>query len=233
MKQIKKIVLLLVLALGTISVNNSFYNVSFAEENEEREYDKVYLEELNKTVYVKKGLDVSRDTLLDIASLSEGEEIRIYNVVNSEKKKHINKTNYEPMGRRTHVIRNVFIRNINRNKKVLATVGRGSSYTLNRTITFKQNNVIYGSAEVNILSIAKANISANYGNGLSVSVSVGTKFNGPSENSKYNSRTYYSAIKTRIGYLNIKKVGEPNSKFRKVNYEVPIQRVEWSEDSSI
>lgn len=34
MKQIKKIVLLLMLALGTISVNNSFYNVSFAEENE-------------------------------------------------------------------------------------------------------------------------------------------------------------------------------------------------------
>lgn len=83
MKQIKKIVLLLMLALGTISVNNSFYNVSFAEENEEKEFDKVYLEELDKTIYVKKGLDVSRDTLLDIASLSEGEEIRIHNVVNS------------------------------------------------------------------------------------------------------------------------------------------------------
>lgn len=136
MKQIKKIVLLLILALGTISVNNSFYNVSFAEENEEKEFDKVYLEELDKTVYVKKGLDVSRDTLLDIASLSEGEEIRIYNVVNSEKKKHRNKTNFKLMGR-THVIGNFFTRNINRNKKVLAIVGRGSSYTLNRAINFK------------------------------------------------------------------------------------------------
>lgn len=137
MKQIKKIVLLLMLALGTISVNNSFYNVLFAEENEEKEFDKVYLEELDKTVYVKKGLDVSRDTLLDIASLSEGEEIRIHNVVNSEKKKHRNKTNFKLMGRRTHVIRNFFTRNINRNKKVLAIVGRGSSYTLNRAINFK------------------------------------------------------------------------------------------------
>ena len=137
MKQIKKTVLLLMLALGTISVNNSFYNVSFAEENEEKEFDKVYLEELDKTVYVKKGLDVSRDTLLDIASLSEGEEIRIHNVVKSEKKKHINKTNYKPMGRRTYEINNFFIRNINRNKKVLAIVGRGSSYTLNRAINFK------------------------------------------------------------------------------------------------
>lgn len=137
MKQIKKIVLLLMLALGTISVNNSFYNVSFAEENEEKEFDKVYLEELDKTVYVKKGLNVSRDTLLDIASLSEGEEIRIHNVVNSEKKKYRNKTNFKLMGRRTHVIRNFFTRNINRNKKVLAIVGRGSSYTLNRAINFK------------------------------------------------------------------------------------------------
>lgn len=137
MKQIKKIVLLLMLALGTISVNNSFYNVSFAEENEEKEFDKVYLEELDKTVYVKKGLDVSRDTLLDIASLSEGEEIRIHNVVNYEKKKHRNKTNFKLMERRTHVIRNFFTRNINRNKKVLAIVGRGSSYTLNRAINFK------------------------------------------------------------------------------------------------
>lgn len=137
MKQIKKTVLLLMLALGTISVNNSFYKVSFAEENEEKEFDKVYLEELDKTIYVKKGLDVSRDTLLDIASLSEGEEIRIHNVVNSEKKKHINKTNYKPMGRRTYEISNFFIRNINRNKKVLAIVGRGSSYTLNRAINFK------------------------------------------------------------------------------------------------
>ena len=137
MKQIKKIVLLLMLALGTISVNNSFYNVSFAEENEEKEFDKVYLEELDKTVYVKKGLNVSRDTLLDIASLSEGEEIRIHNVVNSEKKKYRNKTNFKLMGRRTHVIRNFFTRNTNRNKKVLAIVGRGSSYTLNRVINFK------------------------------------------------------------------------------------------------
>ena len=137
MKQIKKIVLLLMLALGTISVNNSFYNVSFAEENEEKEFDKVYLEELDKTVYVKKGLNVSRDTLLDIASLSEGEEIRIHNVVNSEKKKYRNKTNFKLMERRTHVIRNFFTRNINRNKKVLAIVGRGSSYTLNRAINFK------------------------------------------------------------------------------------------------
>ncbi len=137
MKQIKKIVLLLMLALGTISVNNSFYNVSFAEENEEKEFDKVYLEELDKTVYVKKGLNVSRDTLLDIASLSEGEEIRIHNVVNSEKKKYRNKTNFKLMGRRTHVIRNFFTRNTNRNKKVLAIVGRGSSYTLNRAINFK------------------------------------------------------------------------------------------------
>lgn len=137
MKQIKKIVLILMLALGTISVNNSFYNVSFAEENEEKEFDKVYLEELDKTVYVKKGLDVSRDTLLDIASLSEGEEIRIHNVVNYEKKKHRNKTNFKLMERRTHVIRNFFTRNINRNKKVLAIVGRGSSYTLNRAINFK------------------------------------------------------------------------------------------------
>lgn len=137
MKQIKKTVLLLMLVLGTISVNNSFYNVSFAEENKEKEFDKVYLEELDKTVYVKKGLDVSRDTLLDIASLSEGEEIRIHNVVNSEKKKHINKTNYKPMGRRTYEINNFFIRNINRNKKVFAIVGRGSSYTLNRAINFK------------------------------------------------------------------------------------------------
>jgi hypothetical protein len=137
MKQIKKIVLLLMLALGTISVNNSFYNVSFAEENEEKEFDKVYLEELDKTVYVKKGLNVSRDTLIDIASLSEGEEIRIHNVVNSEKKKYRNKTNFKLMGRRTHVIRNFFTRNTNRNKKVLAIVGRGSSYTLNRAINFK------------------------------------------------------------------------------------------------
>lgn len=137
MKQIKKIVLLLMLALGTISVNNSFYNVSFAEENEEKEFDKVYLEELDKTVYVKKGLNVSRDTLLDIASLSEGEEIRIHNVVNSEKKKYRNKTNFKLMGRRTHVIRNFFTRNTNRNKKVLAIVGRGYSYTLNRAINFK------------------------------------------------------------------------------------------------
>ena len=137
MKQIKKIVLLLMLALGTISVNNSFYNVSFAEENEEKEFDKVYLEELDRTVYVKKGLNVSRDTLLDIASLSEGEEIRIHNVVNSEKKKYRNKTNFKLMGRRTHVIRNFFTRNTNRNKKVLAIVGRGSSYTLNRAINFK------------------------------------------------------------------------------------------------
>lgn len=137
MKQIKKIVLLLMLALGTISVNNSFYNVSFAEENEEKEFDKVYLEEPDKTVYVKKGLNVSRDTLLDIASLSEGEEIRIHNVVNSEKKKYRNKTNFKLMGRRTHVIRNFFTRNTNRNKKVLAIVGRGSSYTLNRAINFK------------------------------------------------------------------------------------------------
>ena len=119
MKQIKKIVLLLMLALGTISVNNSFYNVSFAEENEE------------------KGLNVSRDTLIDIASLSGGEEIRIHNVVNSEKKKYRNKTNFKLMGRRTHVIRNFFTRNTNRNKKVLAIVGRGSSYTLNRAINFK------------------------------------------------------------------------------------------------
>ena len=125
------------LALGTISVNNSFYNVSFAEENEEKEFDKVYLEELDKTVYVKKGLNVSRDTLIDIASLSEGEEIRIHNVVNSEKKKYRNKTNFKLMGRRTHVIRNFFTRNTNRNKKVLAIVGRGSSYTLNRAINFK------------------------------------------------------------------------------------------------
>lgn len=137
MKQIKKIVLLLMLALGTISVNNSFYNVSFAEENEEKEFDKVYLEELDKTVYVKKGLNVSRDTLIDIASLSEGEEIRIHNVVNSEKKKYRNKTNFKLMGRRTHMIRNFFTRNTNRNKKVLAIVGRGSSYTLNRAINFK------------------------------------------------------------------------------------------------
>lgn len=137
MKQIKKIVLLLMLALGTISVNNSFYNVSFAEENEEKEFDKVYLEELDKTVYVKKGLNVSRDTLLDIASLSEGEEIRIHNVVNSEKKKYRNNTNFKLMGRRTHVIRNFFTRNTNRNKKVLTIVGRGSSYTLNRAINFK------------------------------------------------------------------------------------------------
>ena len=137
MKQIKKIELLLMLALGTISVNNSFYNVSFAEENEEKEFDKVYLEELDKTVYVKKGLNVSRDTLIDIASLSEGEEIRIHNVVNSEKKKYRNKTNFKLMGRRTHMIRNFFTRNTNRNKKVLAIVGRGSSYTLNRAINFK------------------------------------------------------------------------------------------------
>ena len=95
------------------------------------------LEELDKTVYVKKGLNVSRDTLIDIASLSEGEEIRIHNVVNSEKKKYRNKTNFKLMGRRTHVIRNFFTRNTNRNKKVLAIVGRGSSYTLNRAINFK------------------------------------------------------------------------------------------------
>ena len=112
-------------------------------------------------------------------------------------------------------------------------MARGATYTLNRTIYFYQDNSISGSVEAKILSIARANISANYGNGFSDSVTVGTKYKGPYENSKYNSRTYYSAIKTRVGYLSIKKVGEPNSKFRKVNYEVPIQRVEWSEDSSI
>ncbi|WP_221620414.1 MULTISPECIES: hypothetical protein, partial [unclassified Desulfovibrio] len=58
-------------------------------------------------------------------------------------------------------------------------------------------------------------------------------YTGPAENSEYNSRTYYSAIKTKVGYLNIKKVGESNSKFRKVDYEIPVERVEWSVDNKI
>ncbi|RRC95751.1 hypothetical protein, partial [Prevotella sp. OH937_COT-195] len=170
MKHTKKLSLLLALALGVTPVLTSVNQTKSYAEEDNKVYDKIFVG--NKYVYVKKGLNVPEETILDILNQSNSDAlIKIENYTkNKEKRK------YETRGKRTHVIRDHFTRYIYKNKKVIATVAKGGSYTLNRTINFNQSVSVSGSVEASILSVAKANISANYANEFSDSISVGSVY---------------------------------------------------------
>lgn len=234
MKYKRKISLMLslvfVISSYLLAVDEKTFTQSLNSENIVNGYDKIWIEGADIYVYVKKGLDIPKNMIENIVNQSNKNgliKIENYKKVNSKEKR------YENRGKRKYIIRDYFVKFKYSNKKVITTVARGGKHILNNSINFEQKNFLKENIENDILSISKAKLSNTYGNGFKDSIPSGSVYEGPSENSNYNSKTYYSAIKTRVGYLKVKKSNEKKGKFKIVNYEVPLERIEWSVDNKI
>lgn len=225
----KKLFLAIVLSLtGILIAGNS--NTTFAETNASEyseDYEKIYLSEIDKYIYVKKGIDVPREELIELARQTDKPV-----GVNFFQKNEADTPKKVTRGRRTHVIRDTTVRHTTKNTKVVASVAKGSTYTLNSSVTFSQNASIDSSVGAEFFSIAKAHLGASYSLNFTGKVQAGYSYSGPPESSPHRTRTYYSGIKTKFGYLKIKRVGQPNSAFKKVNYEVPMYLIGWYIDEN-
>ncbi len=115
-------------------------------------------------------------------------------------------------------------------EKFLASVAKGMKSTLGSSVTVSDQASFSASVEADFLTFVKAKVHASYGISFFHTVDAHYEFQGPPEESTYNSRSYYVAIVNDVGYY---KVWKQRSDKKIVKFRAPKSYVIYSVDASI